>query len=134
MEKTSRSETGQGLVEYALILVLVCVVVIAILMRLGPAVGDIFSDVVVYLQGSGVITSVSAARTGGGSNAVKVTITVSTNTNVSVYDSQNADPVVGVPCNGSCTVTLGGVGDGSGTARVVAEAGGMATASYPAKP
>ena len=39
-------EEGQGLVEYALILVLVAVVVIAILTILGPAIGNIFSEVV----------------------------------------------------------------------------------------
>lgn len=39
-------EEGQGLVEYALILVLVAVVVIAILTVLGPAIGNIFSNIV----------------------------------------------------------------------------------------
>ena len=39
------SEKGQGLVEYALILVLVAVVVIAILTLLGPAIGNIFSSI-----------------------------------------------------------------------------------------
>ena len=39
-------EKGQGLVEYALILVLIAVVVIAILVVLGPAIGDVFSDIV----------------------------------------------------------------------------------------
>jgi pilus assembly protein Flp/PilA len=39
-------EKGQGLVEYALILVLVAVVVIVILAILGPAIADIFSDIV----------------------------------------------------------------------------------------
>ncbi len=38
-------EEGQGLVEYALILVLVAVVVIVILALLGPAIGNIFSNV-----------------------------------------------------------------------------------------
>ena len=37
---------GQGLVEYALILVLVAVVVIVILALLGPAIGNIFSNIV----------------------------------------------------------------------------------------
>ncbi|HPH97978.1 MAG TPA: Flp family type IVb pilin [Anaerolineaceae bacterium] len=39
-------EKGQGLVEYALILVLVAVVVIAILALLGPAIGNIFQNIV----------------------------------------------------------------------------------------
>jgi pilus assembly protein Flp/PilA len=39
-------EKGQGLVEYALILVLVAIVVIVILAILGPAIGEIFSQIV----------------------------------------------------------------------------------------
>jgi pilus assembly protein Flp/PilA len=39
-------EKGQGLVEYALILVLVAVVVIVILALLGPAIGNVFSNIV----------------------------------------------------------------------------------------
>ena len=38
-------EEGQGLVEYALILVLVAVVVIAILTLLGPSIGNVFSTI-----------------------------------------------------------------------------------------
>ncbi len=41
----ARDEKGQGLVEYALILVLVAVVVIVILALLGPAIGNIFSNI-----------------------------------------------------------------------------------------
>jgi len=44
-------EKGQGLVEYALILVLVAVVVIAILSLLGPAIGNVFSAILVGIQG-----------------------------------------------------------------------------------
>lgn len=39
-------EEGQGLVEYALILVLVAVVVIVILALLGPVIGNVFSNIV----------------------------------------------------------------------------------------
>lgn len=39
-------ERGQGLVEYALILVLVVLVVIVILSLLGPAIGNVFSNIV----------------------------------------------------------------------------------------
>ena len=42
----SPREEGQGLVEYALILVLVAIVVIVILAILGPAIGNIFSNLV----------------------------------------------------------------------------------------
>lgn len=40
-----REEQGQGLTEYAIILVLVAVVVVAILTILGPQVGNLFSRV-----------------------------------------------------------------------------------------
>jgi pilus assembly protein Flp/PilA len=39
------AQRGQGLVEYALILVLVAIVVIAALMILGPLVGNVFSSI-----------------------------------------------------------------------------------------
>lgn len=39
-------EEGQGLVEYALILVLVAIVVIAVLLLLGPIIGNVFSEIV----------------------------------------------------------------------------------------
>jgi pilus assembly protein Flp/PilA len=42
-------EEGQGLVEYALILVLVAVVVIVILALLGPIIGNVFSNIVSQL-------------------------------------------------------------------------------------
>ncbi len=53
MRRLSRyrpAEKGQGLVEYALILVLVAVVVIVILSLLGPQIGDIFGRINCELQ------------------------------------------------------------------------------------
>jgi pilus assembly protein Flp/PilA len=43
--RAHRSARGQGLVEYALILVLVAIVVIAALMILGPVIGNTFSTI-----------------------------------------------------------------------------------------
>ena len=43
----SREEAGQGLLEYALIIILVAVVVMALLIIFGPAVGNIFSNIIV---------------------------------------------------------------------------------------
>ena len=42
-------EKGQGLVEYALILVLVAIVVIVILVILGPASSNVFSNIIANL-------------------------------------------------------------------------------------
>lgn len=47
-----RRTEGQGLVEYALILVLVAIVVIAILAILGPQIANIFSQVTNGLGGT----------------------------------------------------------------------------------
>jgi len=41
----TRDEQGQGLVEYALIIFLVAIVVIAILLLLGPQIGAVFSSI-----------------------------------------------------------------------------------------
>jgi pilus assembly protein Flp/PilA len=41
----SPQEKGQGLVEYAIILVFVAIVVIAIMRMVGPKVGNIFSTI-----------------------------------------------------------------------------------------
>jgi pilus assembly protein Flp/PilA len=43
------NEEGQGLVEYALILVLIAIVVIAVLTLLGPQIGQVFSDIMANL-------------------------------------------------------------------------------------
>jgi len=48
-----KRQEGQGLVEYALLLVLVAVVVIGVLMLLGPQIRTIFGQVVVALGGGG---------------------------------------------------------------------------------
>ena len=44
-------EEGQGLVEYALIIVLVAIVVIAALSALGGVVGDVFDQITAALGG-----------------------------------------------------------------------------------
>lgn len=51
MKENPGDEPGQGLVEYALLLVLVTVVVIITLVLLGPSLGDFVSDVIYSLSG-----------------------------------------------------------------------------------
>jgi pilus assembly protein Flp/PilA len=67
--KFPKRETGQGLVEYALILVLVAIVVIAILLALGPRIGGVFSGVVDCLEGNGC----DPANFGGGGYTYQIT-------------------------------------------------------------
>ena len=47
--RLNRQALGQGLVEYALILVLVAIVTLAILSILGPTVGNVFENIVAHL-------------------------------------------------------------------------------------
>ncbi len=47
------NEDGQGLVEYALILVLVAIVVIIVLSILGPQIGNVFSQINETLRTTG---------------------------------------------------------------------------------
>jgi pilus assembly protein Flp/PilA len=46
------SQRGQGMVEYALILVLVSIVVIVVLLTMGHQINNVFSNIVVALGGS----------------------------------------------------------------------------------
>ena len=45
LDRLFHRERGQGLVEYALIIALIAIVVIAILILLGPAIGSVFSQI-----------------------------------------------------------------------------------------
>lgn len=47
--RKSRGQSGQGMVEYALILVLVSIVVIVILLTMGQQIANVFSNVVAAL-------------------------------------------------------------------------------------
>lgn len=60
-----KKQKGQGLVEYALILVLVAIVVIAAAMMLGPQIGNIFSTI---NSSMGTLGSGTGGSSGGGSN------------------------------------------------------------------
>jgi pilus assembly protein Flp/PilA len=42
---------GQGIVEYALILVLVAVLAVGVLMVMGPSIGNVFSTIVAATAG-----------------------------------------------------------------------------------
>jgi pilus assembly protein Flp/PilA len=120
-----QQEKAQGLVEYALILVLVAIVVIGILLLLGPVVGNVFSNVTQTLLNpggsTGPLVSVSAERTGfGDGNDVDVTVVVSRNTTVTL-SSTGGTPPSPFACSGTCTKTVLAVGDAAGTVTATAE-------------
>lgn len=52
MRRFIQNEDGQGLAEYALILVLIAVVVIGALMALGGRINEIFQDIKTGLDGT----------------------------------------------------------------------------------
>ena len=39
-------QEGQGLIEYSLIIVLIAIVVMAVLLMLGPGIGNLFSNII----------------------------------------------------------------------------------------
>lgn len=121
-------QRGQGLVEYALILVLVAVVVIAVLTLLGPQVGNVFSRV---NAGLGVATGGGG---GGGAVVINASADIRTNSNVTVNVSVSEnttitleDQVGGatktVTCNGVCSPTFDLGHTGGGTITITAPGG-----------
>lgn len=142
MKQMKKQTDGQGLVEYALILVLVAVIVIAILTLLGPQVGNLFSRVVdglgVVSSGGGggggstppaAVTAVTAFRANGSVDVVAA-ISVSVSSNVTAVDSQSGK-TVNISCNLSCNVTIPAVGPNPGIITVTADGGSSLSASYP---
>jgi pilus assembly protein Flp/PilA len=132
MKHLSR-EKGQGLVEYALILVLVAIVVIAILLLLGPVIGNVFSNITDELlspSGSGgggastkAISSVSASKSFG---RLIITVSVSQNTRVSLSGAVSHS---GKECNGSCQFEFASY-PGSGTVTATASDSSSGSASW----
>ncbi len=130
MKKLTRSEKGQGLVEYALILVLVAIVVLAVLLLLGPVVGNAFSNIVANLNrfsggGTGVITGVTTST---GFGTFGFTVHVSTKTQVSMSgDVSHA----AINCNPSCTFSFTiPPSPAHGNATITATAGGSTSVSW----
>lgn len=122
-------EEGQGLVEYALILVLVAVIVIAILTVLGPQIVLVFGRVAGGMQGdtldaangdTAVIVNYEGNITGSGSSCAGTISNirfVATDSNGAILTDQGV----------SATVLVNGVS--SGTISGTAAASGLATSS-----
>ena len=138
-ERVSLREThGQGLVEYALVLVLVAAVVITSLMALGPQVGEIFSHVKTALEFGATeeaVADAAASRTGdSNSNDLKVTFRVLSDMTVQVTDSQSGQTQQVACSAGVCSVTLTAVGHEAGTITITTQDGHTTTIDYPPKP
>ncbi len=52
-QKSDKIEIGQGLVEYALILVTVAVVMVVLMALMGPAIRNIFANIVYHIDKAG---------------------------------------------------------------------------------
>jgi len=129
-----KREEGQGLVEYALILVLVAIVVIAVLLLLGPAINEAFCKVTNVLQtgscdtGAITVTSGPTVTDLGGTYRVSMTVLLSDPVN-------NVTVTIGAAsatqnCTPSCSFTVNGVTTASGSYTINAGALGSKSGSY----
>lgn len=122
-----RSEEGQGLVEYALILVLVSIAVIVVLSLLGNSVSGVFWQIDSALSGqfvSGngteyVVGGFSASSSGG-----PAVCSVQTSA-FTVTVLQNGSPAA----NQNVSVSISATGGGSGSASATTDANGQASFS-----
>ena len=109
-------EDGQGLVEYALILVLVAIVVIAVLLQLGPQIGQVFSRVTTVLQlgskAGNQIVSINSFSVDGNMGFSECVVTL---TNLEVSVTQTGEPVSGAPVQVTVTLQNGDSNTFSGT-------------------
>jgi pilus assembly protein Flp/PilA len=106
-----QEEIGQGLVEYALLLTLVAVAVIAILTFIGPQVAAAFTNVGEVLDG-GPITQVTTERRGNKNDKVRIYVTVTEKTRVTF--ELNGQTKTKKNCNETCFVTFTNVAQGTG--------------------
>jgi pilus assembly protein Flp/PilA len=113
-----KREEGQGLVEYALVLVLIAIVILVVLGLVGEEVRCVFAKTVAGLGGqtltcSGTEYVVNGFGVSVGGGPAECTVTA-TNVEVTVYiDGELAE--AGTPVSGTGTASGGGTGSGSGT-------------------
>jgi pilus assembly protein Flp/PilA len=116
-----RLEDGQGLVEYALLLVLVALAVIIILSLLGKQISLVYGSVVCALDTSGDMVGFTVSHADGD---ITVTVSVRRATTITI----SGDVSGGGSCSGpACTFTLSGPPKGSLT---VEAANGSCTGVY----
>ena len=111
MFKQISQEDGQGLVEYALLLVLVAIVAFVILSILGTQVATVFANVGEVIDG-GSIVNMETERFGSGQH---VRLNITTNSNVRITATLEDGSSRSKNCNQSCSITFNNVGSSSGT-------------------
>jgi pilus assembly protein Flp/PilA len=126
-QKGHAGERGQGLVEYALILVLVAIVVIVILAVLGPAISVVLAQVTAHLNG-GIAIAGSEVVSGGGLHDLHVTVVVTEDTNVTL-DAGSGTVTESCTANEPCEVSKG-VSSPSGDFTVSTDFGAEASGTY----
>lgn len=136
IKKILTGKKGQGLVEYALILVLVAIVVMVILALLGPAIGNVFSNIVAAIGnpggGGGIeITSVVYTPSSGPNPAnVKIQVTLNKAGSYSASLTSGSGSISPPTLNGPGTHTIT-VHDASAHGSVrISGGGGSKTASW----
>lgn len=120
-------EQGQGLAEYALILVLVAIVVIVILSVLGPAIADLLAQVTMVLNGGIAVVDVELTGAGAFSN-LRVTVMTSEQTTVTLTTSEGPSGSASCQPNQRCEITASGVSSGSFT--VSTDSGAETSGTY----
>lgn len=125
-QKGQSGEEGQGLAEYALIIVLVAVVVIVILSVLGPAVGGLLGRVNAALNGG--IAIVESKVVNNPFPELHVTVVVIEEANVTLDPETGSGVTKLCTANESCTLTTT-VG-GHGTFTVSTDSGAEASGAY----
>ena len=97
-----KAERGQGLVEYALILVLVAVAVIGILAMVGPGVSNVYCTVVGTFNKAGNCTGSTSSATQTPGTLTSTTYAVTSNQyRVYVRYNGNLQDGVSISCTGS---------------------------------
>lgn len=121
-----QSEEGQGLVEYALILVLVSITVVAILSLLGNSIGTVFWRVDTVLSGQSI--------SGNGTEYIVGGFSASSSGGPAVCSVQTSSLTVTVLQNGqpaaagqTVSISLLATGGGSKTASAATNADGQAS-------
>lgn len=122
-------EKGQGLVEYALLIVLVAVVVLGILMLLGPTISNAYGRIIAALSG-GVISNVTvdSVTSGGSGYTLNVTVSVVKASSVTLASGGKSAP--GNCSPPSCSIAVSGLSSEHGSFTVTAAEGGQFSGSY----